>query len=187
MKMLKAKYGLAGAHWEVRVFVNHALSGTLKFRAGEEERDMWAILRSMPHVREDGDVETEPVSTVMVVEDDHQIADIVAKVLRPYFSQIWICHNAEEAIDGLRRILRSGDRLDAVVTDFDLGMGANGQRVLEEVMTLFGPAPHRVLMSGMSRKDVPNELYDKFVDKMYNLKTSIVAAIGLTERPVVAG
>lgn len=176
--MLKARYGLYGAHWRVRVFVDGALSGTLSFRAGEEEAAMWTILRTMPHEEESGPKQAS-TGVVLIVDDDQSVAESTARVVRPHFSQTWICGSLDEVRDAVKRMMEDGVILNAVVTDYQLPDGT-GRDVLETVARVWGDTPHRVLISGCPRgRECPVDLglYDKFLLKPFRSR-DLVSALG---------
>lgn len=78
---------------------------------------------------------------MVLVEDDPDLAVSLAELLTP-LCQLFLTASAGEALARL-----AGERVDVVVSDWDLGPGMSGAALLAEVATRW-PRVKRVLMSG---------------------------------------
>lgn len=78
---------------------------------------------------------------VVVVDDNALIRNAILRTLQPIASAVGAT-SAEEAIS-----LLGTRRIDVVLTDFDLGEGEDGGRLLERIREAL-PRVRRVLMSG---------------------------------------
>lgn len=81
---------------------------------------------------------------VLVVDDDHLVAEIVSEALMESGHEVVTAHSAVEAASCLAREPRS---FAAVVTDVDLGPGGNGFDVGRQARAL-NPDVHVAYMTG---------------------------------------
>jgi PAS domain S-box-containing protein len=84
------------------------------------------VIEAAPHA-DDGAIESPPTMNVLVVDDERSIRALLVRVLRD------LGQDVIEAADGVSalQILRSGTRIDLLVTDIGLPGGMNGRQLAE--------------------------------------------------------
>ena len=81
--------------------------------------------------------------SLLLVEDDEFVSASVVRALRPLFERIFVVRSVPAALKFL-----ATDRVEVVLSDYDLGAGAQTGTELLDLIATAWPAIRRVLYSG---------------------------------------
>jgi two-component system CheB/CheR fusion protein len=84
-------------------------------------------------------------SVILVVEDDPDVLDLLAQVLRP---QGHLVHRAHDAAEAVRLVCDVGIRPDIVLTDYNLPDGVNGLDLLFQLRGVLKTALPAIILTG---------------------------------------
>jgi len=103
--------------------------------------------------------------TILVVEDNPDVAEVTATLLEQIGYRVLRAANADDAL----RTIRNGDRIDLMFSDIVLPNGMNGIHLAQEVRKHF-PAIHVLLTTGYSDVAAAGETRFSILRKPFELK-----------------
>lgn len=103
---------------------------------------------------------------ILLVEDQDQVREILADALLGEGHEVIAAATSQEAEERLRASGRGDEPgIDAVLTDFDLGVHSQDTGALVVIAARHTGVSRRVIMSGRDRSDVAATLQALFVGK----------------------
>ncbi|HKP97094.1 MAG TPA: response regulator [Fibrobacteria bacterium] len=91
----------------------------------------------------------DSIRTVLVVEDEDGVRNLIRTLLRLSGFDVLACQNAEEALDLMRA---RGGKVNLVVTDINLGPDMDGIEMAESLRAIY-PSLKVLYISGMEEQD----------------------------------